>query len=430
MTLFAHYPLQEDSGTTAYDASGNGRNGTISGPTVGENGLLDTTSYSFDATDDFVELGQNTHPEQITACGWIYNTGFGGGADNKGVIALGLNSGSNNQSAVYYDVVTNSWQIRFGTGGSSTTETVTDVAKNVWSHIAFTYDSDANWSWYIDGVLEDSGTSGDGSIADGSREWYLGTFAFDPGTGNFGGRMADVRIYDHALTSSEIRYIHNVAKDSNILTANKSLSSATSTPTLGSLSYDQSLAAESLEAEVTGTDGTPETVTQTLDGASSYNLTFANAHSEYEVRFNFSTTDVEETPVLSSASISADSGTVDSASITPVLSVSLSSSEKRSLIDLSSISQSVADELKASETIELAFKELAGTVTLANNGIEGAKIYIINDTNGDIEAETTTDANGDYSVTVDTDNVYHVAVQYEDSSGNQYNDESKPFIVT
>jgi hypothetical protein len=73
---------------------------------------------------------------------------------------------------------------------------------------------------------------------------------------------------------------------------------------------------------------------------------------------------------------------------------------------------------------------LSGTVTLSGSAVEAATIYCIDDTNQNIAEVTTTDANGDYMVRVDTGDLYHMVVQYEDDQGNQYNDESKPFIAT
>jgi len=73
---------------------------------------------------------------------------------------------------------------------------------------------------------------------------------------------------------------------------------------------------------------------------------------------------------------------------------------------------------------------LSGTVTLSGSGVQDATIHVINDTDDSIETTTTTDSNGDYSVSVPSGNTYHVTVRYEDSNGNKYNDESKPFIAT
>lgn len=73
---------------------------------------------------------------------------------------------------------------------------------------------------------------------------------------------------------------------------------------------------------------------------------------------------------------------------------------------------------------------ISGTVTLDGSGVSGAKVYVINDTDGTLEGSTTTDSNGDYSISVTGGITVHVAVQYEDGNGNQYNDHSKPFVAS
>ena len=70
---------------------------------------------------------------------------------------------------------------------------------------------------------------------------------------------------------------------------------------------------------------------------------------------------------------------------------------------------------------------IAGTVTLSGSGVQGAKVYVINAENDTVERTATTDANGDYGVTVPADPPYHIAVQYDDGS-QKYNALSKPFV--
>jgi len=71
---------------------------------------------------------------------------------------------------------------------------------------------------------------------------------------------------------------------------------------------------------------------------------------------------------------------------------------------------------------------VSGNVTLSGSPVQGATIEVIDQTNGDLEATTTTDSNGDYSVTVETGITVHVCCRYEDG-GTQYNSESKPFVT-
>ena len=72
--------------------------------------------------------------------------------------------------------------------------------------------------------------------------------------------------------------------------------------------------------------------------------------------------------------------------------------------------------------------DISGTVTDQDgNGIEGVKVTVINESTDSVATTTTTDANGDYLVSVGT-NTYHVIIQYTDSNGDFYNSPSNPFV--
>lgn len=71
--------------------------------------------------------------------------------------------------------------------------------------------------------------------------------------------------------------------------------------------------------------------------------------------------------------------------------------------------------------------QVSGQATLDGDPVEDAKIKVINDTSESVEESVFTNGNGDYSVEVPGSDTYHVLGQYEDSEGNLYNEESKPF---
>ncbi len=74
----------------------------------------------------------------------------------------------------------------------------------------------------------------------------------------------------------------------------------------------------------------------------------------------------------------------------------------------------------------------SGTVTLSGSGVQNATVYVINDTTGAMEGSTTTDSSGNYTVQVASGNgsdTFHVAAEYEDSNGNQYNATSEPYVT-
>ena len=71
---------------------------------------------------------------------------------------------------------------------------------------------------------------------------------------------------------------------------------------------------------------------------------------------------------------------------------------------------------------------ISGTVNLSSSGVEGAKLFLVNETTGQLAATTTTDVDGNYKFGVGSGNTYHVVVQYDDGS-TKYNAKSKPYLV-
>lgn len=71
----------------------------------------------------------------------------------------------------------------------------------------------------------------------------------------------------------------------------------------------------------------------------------------------------------------------------------------------------------------------SGTVTESGSAVQGAEIAAVNDTTDVIEDTSTTDSNGDYTLSVTGENNYHLTVQYEDGSGNTFNAVSKPYVT-
>lgn len=92
------------------------------------------------------------------------------------------------------------------------------------------------------------------------------------------------------------------ADSGHLETATKSFS-VQREPDLADLSY--SLGGESMDVAVIGSPGTAseETVTQTLDGAQDYALTWTNSHADFRVRPELGSADAAVSPYISSISL-------------------------------------------------------------------------------------------------------------------------------
>lgn len=182
----------------ATDSSGNGLNGTISGPTTttGADGSANG-AYSFAANTNLISLPASSliNTPVFTYSAWIKPTSV----TNSDTI-LGGSSANGPQFRI--DSVTTKTQLlkEFVTGVGLSTAI---PPLNTWTNVAVTYDASGNYAFYTNGALTGSGTN-------------LQSFSFSNlqigkgnGTGEtFVGAIDDVRIFSRALNATEIMSIY------------------------------------------------------------------------------------------------------------------------------------------------------------------------------------------------------------------------------
>jgi len=193
--LVASYGLNEGTGTTVKDASANGNNGSITGATWITTGRYGA-ALSFSGTGAFVSIPNSQSlnmTNAITVEAWVYPTALGGW-----------------KPLVYKE--TGFAYVLMGSSGSSSTPSfggsfssanamgTTALPLNTWSHIAGTYDG-TTLRVYVNGVLATSQAQ-TGTISASTGPLMIG--------GNnegeyWAGRIDEVRIYNRALSQSEIQ---------------------------------------------------------------------------------------------------------------------------------------------------------------------------------------------------------------------------------
>ncbi len=205
------------TGSTVYDYSGNGNNGTLSLQPAGNTAT--TTAWSegkyscaldFDGTDDYVEIGDSDsldNTNQLTISTWVYPESI----SNRGILAKRVAFQDNHSydlyfasSKLYVDIDSNN--DRFSSNKIFST--------NQWYHIVVVYDgtlaSAQRAKVYVDGVLDKTATETSTSIPNYASNFYIGVLKTDPGTTwEFDGLIDDVRIYNYALTPLQIRTLYN-----------------------------------------------------------------------------------------------------------------------------------------------------------------------------------------------------------------------------
>ncbi|MCL5006843.1 MAG: LamG domain-containing protein, partial [Patescibacteria group bacterium] len=208
--LVGYWPLNEGSGTTAYDKSGWGNEGTLSGatdlPTWTTSGCLTSSPcLSFDGTDDYVKealinySGGSLSTAQGTALAWVYPT-----SDSNSYI-IDSTSSSNEFDLIWYpNAGYNGFAAHFGPWGSTWASSPSVDSLNSWYLIAGTADG-TNTRLYVNGKVISA--VAEGSVASVAG-WYTGSDIL--GTAFFPGKISAILVYNHALTAAEIADIYSV----------------------------------------------------------------------------------------------------------------------------------------------------------------------------------------------------------------------------
>ena len=193
------------AGTTWFDLSGNGLDGTISGAVFNSG---DGGSIVFDGTNDYVNLAASSKHyfgrSDFSVEVWVKTT------SNGRNIALHRNSGSTRYTLLEIDsnkarllMWRSSANYSIGTG----TSTIND---NTWHHIVATrIESVPAVYIYVDGALEGSGADNALDAPENSN-WYL---ASQTGADKFmDGSISNFRLYNKALTLEEVKQNFNALR--------------------------------------------------------------------------------------------------------------------------------------------------------------------------------------------------------------------------
>ncbi len=204
--LVAHWDFNEGTGTTVSDSSGNGNDGTINGAswTTGKVG----SALSFDGVDDYVEIADSDSFDistQNTFEVWVnLNSNQGGVILSKWVNAYEdktLHIADN--LAIHYALF-RGW----GTEGiENVAISNTMLTSGAWFHIVGTYNGEYQ-KIYINGML-DSSKSVTGEVWDSDGTFYIGRAFRAENLPPFNGLIDQVRIYNRALSASEILANYN-----------------------------------------------------------------------------------------------------------------------------------------------------------------------------------------------------------------------------
>lgn len=217
-----YWKFDEGYGTTLYDSSPTGNNGSMGSsprtPTWSNSGKYNK-ALSFDATTpangDVVNFTDNSAYQVttgLTLSAWV-NPGVSTGG-TEWIVARGYGSAPWDD----YNLTRTStgafrFQVRLASGLISASTTSSFITTNTWYHLVGTYDATTGNAYlYVNGVNKGSST-GTGNIQVSSTRLKIGCWgtAADncDSTTPFNGLIDEVKIYNSALTASQVALDYN-----------------------------------------------------------------------------------------------------------------------------------------------------------------------------------------------------------------------------
>jgi len=204
-------PMDEGTGTTAGDVSGNGNDGTLTGGALFEASSGDGSAYSvrFDAVDDYIDLGTvDVAGTGLTLSAWFNADTFPGASKDPRIIAKSTSTASNDHIFMLgmidvSGVVRVRGRVRVGGITETLISSIGVLSTGQWTHVAMTYDG-ATMLLYLDGI-EVSSTPLEGTV-DTDATMAVAIGAQPPGAGGrfFDGLIDAVHIYERGLSAAEV----------------------------------------------------------------------------------------------------------------------------------------------------------------------------------------------------------------------------------
>jgi hypothetical protein len=205
------------TGYTLLDRSMRGNNGALTNMGGQANWLASGSGLSIplDGSNDYIDCGAITKyalTTELTISAWVYPTSTAAGNRSR---ILDADAGTSNNFSCALKIGTNSpftdVSAFISSNGSTFAETTTStgvVAAGAWYHVAAAWSSGGGIAVYVNGVRPGTvtATTITGSIYQGASVVELGRLR------SYGGiygshRFDDIRVYNRALTLSEIRLL-------------------------------------------------------------------------------------------------------------------------------------------------------------------------------------------------------------------------------
>jgi hypothetical protein len=210
--LTGYWKLNEGSGTTAFDSSGSGQNGTLENTATWAS-FGGVEAASFDGNTAYVNIPTATDlvgTNAVSVSIWVYPITIG--ANGKGYYFQTYASGG---VPLFYAMTTSAEGNTDATyvesdgylAADGLQSGVNSITLNAWNNIVILRVSNSNTSIYINGVLQLSGSSG-ASMSSGASGIQIGNRSADLLRG-FDGGICGVRVWNRIINTTEIGTIYS-----------------------------------------------------------------------------------------------------------------------------------------------------------------------------------------------------------------------------
>lgn len=212
--LLGHWALDEGSGTTATDSSGNSHTGTFVDVPTWQAGRVGSGALQFDGTNDALTLAT---PSTLNANTYTISFWINGSASFSGTVYRLTKSTSITafNSKYQIDVTPSSVMFRTGDGTASSDDDVysTTLTAGSWWHIVCSLDGSNVKSCYRNGTLISSTTNDVNVTLNTPVAAYLASGRPDTQNNNFEGIIDDILVYNRALSESDIQELFALGAD-------------------------------------------------------------------------------------------------------------------------------------------------------------------------------------------------------------------------
>lgn len=255
----------------ATDTTGNYSANTQGSPSYVTGKFGQAASLSNSDTDYFTtSISPTILGNSFALSAWVYFTQNSGGSDYYSIAGAYWNGSSGNQSWIFY---VNNGTLSFFSNLSSGSITVTGgtVPLNQWNFVAFSVDDKNEISLYLNGVQTTSAVSL--SLLSNSINLTLGNLGTYNASRTMYGLLDQVRVFDRALTVSEMDVLYN---ETDSTTSNTNLLNDGAGVALYTLDYDGSDAGGLY-------NGTPTNVDFGVGGQILYGARFNGSSSSIQI---------------------------------------------------------------------------------------------------------------------------------------------------